>query len=594
MKIEKSHLILVSLFSALFIILAGILIVDSVGAENNRTIVQNITLIDNSQVQQSQGNALFLSSEITFSEINTEFSFNGFGLKWQNKDLEKNNCFLYVKTDKTDWQVVNEMEESSSQKNDYIFSDPIFLNGQKINLKAVCNEELSNSNLPYSFLQIIYFDSQPSYYFTTLENLKKSSRKLSGSDSLNIITRAEWGADENYRFWEPQYSDPKAFVIHHTAGSNGGDDPAATMRGIYYWHAVVLGWGDIGYNYLIDPAGNIYEGRYGGDKVIGAHTYNDEEDLNYNEGTIGISVLGCYEEDNADCGETDEFTTEAQTALENLIAHKAKKLKIKLTGKRTIFSKSIKSIVGHLDLDSTLCPGNIIEGNLDNIRSSAEEKYNQLVGRSNYQAKLVSNNYIDQYFINEENNVTVVYKNRGQNLWLADSTYLRVYNSTTQEEQKIYLEQDVESKDNATFNFSFSSGSNLETHNILLELYQQEQYIYKSRKKINIQIVKLDQAQFISHNIPAAILHSWDPDLQITYQNVGRKIWKAGQVKLLLNGKYLADLEDNNVAPGDNATFTFYLQSQDLQIGENRLVFYLKNGDDNIGHSRYVRILRID
>jgi N-acetylmuramoyl-L-alanine amidase len=49
-------------------------------------------------------------------------------------------------------------------------------------------------------------------------------------------------------------------IVHHTATQNNDPDPPATIRSIYYYHAVTQGWGDIGYNFLIDEAGNLYEG----------------------------------------------------------------------------------------------------------------------------------------------------------------------------------------------------------------------------------------------------------------------------------------------------------------------------------------------
>jgi hypothetical protein len=60
-------------------------------------------------------------------------------------------------------------------------------------------------------------------------------------------------------------------------------DPAATMRAIYYYHAVTQGWGDIGYNFLVDWHGNVYEGRYGGTNVVGGHS------LQYNYGSLSAS-----------------------------------------------------------------------------------------------------------------------------------------------------------------------------------------------------------------------------------------------------------------------------------------------------------------
>lgn len=80
-----------------------------------------------------------------------------------------------------------------------------------------------------------------------------------------IISRAGWGANESLVNSEPEYERPRKFVIHHTVTSNFSPDPAVAVRAVFYYHAVTLGWGDIGYNFLVDWQGNIYEGRKGGD-----------------------------------------------------------------------------------------------------------------------------------------------------------------------------------------------------------------------------------------------------------------------------------------------------------------------------------------
>ena len=90
--------------------------------------------------------------------------------------------------------------------------------------------------------------------------------------------------------WDPEYVPVKKIIVHHTVTSNSDPDPAATVRSIYYYHAVSLGWGDIGYNFLIDRQGRIYEGRYGGNAVVGGHA------LTWNYGSVGIAALGNYEE----------------------------------------------------------------------------------------------------------------------------------------------------------------------------------------------------------------------------------------------------------------------------------------------------------
>ena len=90
-----------------------------------------------------------------------------------------------------------------------------------------------------------------------------------------IVPRSGWGADESYRFsagseiWPRQLEHYVKVIVHHTVTSDGADDVAAVIQAIYYYHAVTLGWGDIGYNFLIDQAGTIYEGGREGGASLG-------------------------------------------------------------------------------------------------------------------------------------------------------------------------------------------------------------------------------------------------------------------------------------------------------------------------------------
>lgn len=108
-----------------------------------------------------------------------------------------------------------------------------------------------------------------------------------------IITRAQWGANENLRFdsmgevWPPEYATVEHAIVHHAAVNYSADGGNA-VRSIYYYHAITQGWGDIGYNYLVDTAGRIYEGRVGGANVIGGHAYQ------YAIGSSGICVMGDF------------------------------------------------------------------------------------------------------------------------------------------------------------------------------------------------------------------------------------------------------------------------------------------------------------
>jgi len=109
-----------------------------------------------------------------------------------------------------------------------------------------------------------------------------------------VITRKAWGADESLRCSNPGDAGTlKAAVVHHTAGSNSytRSQSAAVVRGIYAYHTQTLGWCDVGYNFLVDKYGQVFEGRAGGMErsVLGAHAGG------FNRSTFGVSMMGNYD-----------------------------------------------------------------------------------------------------------------------------------------------------------------------------------------------------------------------------------------------------------------------------------------------------------
>ena len=87
-------------------------------------------------------------------------------------------------------------------------------------------------------------------------------------------------------------ADVRFAIVHHTAGRNDYTraEAAAIVKGIQLFHVQGNGWNDIGYNFLVDRFGTIYEGRFGGvdRNVVGAHA------LGFNTGSVGIALLGTY------------------------------------------------------------------------------------------------------------------------------------------------------------------------------------------------------------------------------------------------------------------------------------------------------------
>jgi uncharacterized protein with LGFP repeats len=121
-----------------------------------------------------------------------------------------------------------------------------------------------------------------------------SERRLQLAGAPKIITRGGWQADESIRRAPPRYAPAlKLTVVHHTATTNGYScaRSASIVRGIEVYHVKGNGWDDIGYNFLVDACGQVFEGRYGGvtKNVVGAHSGG------FNRGTMGVSLIGTYQ-----------------------------------------------------------------------------------------------------------------------------------------------------------------------------------------------------------------------------------------------------------------------------------------------------------
>lgn len=184
-------------------------------------------------------------------------------------------------------------------------------------------------------------------YYTKYASELKESKRITTDENGNLLT------------WPLSYPESiKKIVIHHTATTKDLEDPKKAIRDIYMWHTKSKGWGDIGYNYIIDQQGNIYEGRYGGEMVVGAHAGRG------NHGSIGIALLGNYQEN-----EPPEAVT---SALTSLIREKARLYNIDTEGAALFRGESYPNIMGHRDIMSTSCPGDKVYALLPVIRKLAK------------------------------------------------------------------------------------------------------------------------------------------------------------------------------------------------------------------------------
>jgi hypothetical protein len=189
-----------------------------------------------------------------------------------------------------------------------------------------------------------------------------------------IIRRSEWGADESLRSGTPGFASITKMAVHHTATENNDPDPAATVRAILAYHTQSNGWNDIGYNFLIDASGRIYEGRYAqsyasgemptgenkeGGGVIGAHAGGN------NTGSVGIALLG-------ELGSVSPSAA-AVESLKRMLAWKADRHGVDPMGTASWSTGELSTIVGHRDVSSTACPGDRLYSQLPALRRSVSD-----------------------------------------------------------------------------------------------------------------------------------------------------------------------------------------------------------------------------
>lgn len=201
-------------------------------------------------------------------------------------------------------------------------------------------------------------------------------------DSLGkpaVVSRSAWGSpDGQGSRATPVYYPVNHMVVHHTADSNSltGSEKswADRVRAEWAFHTYTRGWGDVGYNYLIDPNGVIYEGRAGGDDAVAFH-----DTANY--GSMGVVMIGTYASVTP--------TTAAQSSLVDLLAWKADQKRIDPLGQSYYYGCArssycapfvpgaiVPNIAGHRQVTPghTSCPGDSLLGILPGIRQRVQAR----------------------------------------------------------------------------------------------------------------------------------------------------------------------------------------------------------------------------
>jgi hypothetical protein len=190
-----------------------------------------------------------------------------------------------------------------------------------------------------------------------------------------ITPRSAWGADSVPPRADPAYGVVQLAFVHHTVTANGyaSTDSAGIVLGICRYHRDANGWNDIGYNFLVDSYGQVFEGRAGGvdQAVIGAQAQG------YNSNSTGVAVIGTH-----DVVPVSDMTL---GALAVLIGWKLAIHGVTPTGQVVVTSAggsanrypagtpvTFERISGHRDGDTTGCPGATLYGQLPALRVAAQ------------------------------------------------------------------------------------------------------------------------------------------------------------------------------------------------------------------------------
>jgi len=483
----------------------------------------------------------------------------------------------------------------------------------------------------------------------TEEAIGGPSADLQASNALlsrnyKIIKRSEWGADEELRIWNPDRVssgsgssvDPCAeietkygsefnitqvkeytsdgqpltwpiqyvaklekFVIHHTDSEirdMNGDaktdsrDYMALVRAIYYYHTISRGWGDIGYNYLIDPLGNIYEGRYGGDRVIGAHA------LCFNHGTIGIAIIGDYE--------NHSIPEPAMQALIQLIATKGKEYGIDPSKSSTFRGKKLPNVLGHKDVRATSCPGKFLYNALPKIRDRsalAMRNFSETslsVENYDYNAQLISSFNKFSIAPGERKTLILKYKNTGTKAW-NDSTWMHVALNNNSNarivpavEGKSFVAADLKQSSvtpgsTGTFEVEVEGGFKAGDYAFQISPVVNGRYkISRASEYITFSVEEPNQTyEVVSHEFPSGTVFQGQHIIStLKLKNTGNTTWRNyGKNPITLGASAPKDrasifiknnpyrvgyMIDSEVAPGEIGNFTLDLHIPDDREGE--------------------------
>lgn len=279
------------------------------------------------------------------------------------------------KTQWSDWVEADRMDHGKTESaldgtaSTLVLAKNIDMFQFRINMEGSKNEPSAAVDLTDSVLLGINSSKGPSGNLSILQKITGYIQPEVGASQISapkIISRSEWGSPEpNRSSWKPAYYKLKRTIIHHTATTETSNS-YADVRAIWHYHARSLKWGDIGYNYLIDSKGRIFQGRYY-DKAYAERNRVEVEAghaYGHNKNTIGVSFIGDYRHKS--------LNSAAREAGAKIIGYKMAAYNIDPKGASPLGGAAI---IGHHQVYNTSCPGTNIIRQFPTIKNLASERY---------------------------------------------------------------------------------------------------------------------------------------------------------------------------------------------------------------------------
>jgi hypothetical protein len=312
--------------------------------------------------------------------IESQFPFSYFGVGWTSDSAETSPEMFTIKyritkdnNENGEWQTTSGEYYPNENSFELYRSDVIFTGIKGDNFK--CEIKLippDDCNIESVVIDLVKIEYSEEY----IDNGKAVSvlKQTEGCSMPDIIPRSEWCsvfADCQEPKYLPEKIYPTHVILHHGASPDYYEDGYRVVRSYWDYHVNSLGWDDIGYNYLIDKYGNIFQGRYNPFDytvdVKGAHSGS------VNSKAIGICFLG-----NSDI---TLATQEQVSRFEEFLSWWYNNKEIDPVSKGMIINQAatdtlyLARLAGHRDVKpATICPGESLYKMIPGIITETREK----------------------------------------------------------------------------------------------------------------------------------------------------------------------------------------------------------------------------